>query len=319
MVKRLLFGYICLIALVPRWSEAGTIYVNNALGDDRASGLFPELRALGDGPVATIRRAFEIAHGSDSIVIANTGLPYSESVTLDRPDLVGAEVFPLVIEGNGAVLRGAARLSPDVWRRVAKDTYRYQPYRKGHYQLIVNGTPADEVPVDSAANTLPTLAPMQWCAFRGYVYFRVEPTKFIDQYEFEAPLFDVGLGLHNARNVVVRNLNFEMFRLDGVAVTGNSRNVRLINVRSSANGRAGLSVSGTSQVQVGGIDLSGNRVAERLVLVKGRVNDIPEAQVPPKPAPISWDLKSDRYVRIVAPRDDQKVRSTASRAATERK
>lgn len=319
MFKRSVLGCLCLIAMVPCFAEGGTIYVNNALGDDGASGLFPELRALGDGPVATIRRAFEIAHGSDSIVIANTGLPYAESVTLDRPDLAGTAVFPLVIEGNGAVLRGAKRLSPDVWRRVAKETYRYQPYRKGHYQLIVNSTPAKEVPVGREATELPTLAPMQWCAFRGYVYFRVEPTKFIDQYEFEAPLFDVGLGLHNARNVVVRNLNFKMFRLDGVAVTGNSRNVRLINVRSTGNGRAGLSVSGTSQVQVGGLDLSGNRVAEQLVLVKGRVTEIPEAQVPPKPAPTAWDLKSDRYVRILAPSDEQEVRSTASRPASERK
>jgi hypothetical protein len=307
------------MALAPRLAAGGTIYVNNALGDDRASGLFPELRALGDGPVASIRRAFELARASDSIEIANTGLPYFESVTLDRPDLAGTETFPLVIEGNGAVLRGTARLPSDVWRRVAKETYRYQPYSKGHYQLILNGTPAEEVPVSRDATELPMLAAMQWCAFRGYVYFRVEPTKFIDQYEFEAPLFDVGLGLHHARNVVVRNLNVEMFRLDGVAVTGNSRNVRLMNVRSTANGRSGLSVSGTSQVQVGGLDLSGNRVAEQLVLVKGRLTEIPEAQVPPKPAPMTWDLKSDRYVRIIPSESERRTIRTATRSAAEKR
>ena len=94
MFKRSVLGCLCLIAMVPCSSEAGTIYVNNALGDDRANGLFAELRAVGDGPVATIRRAFEIAGASDTIVIANTGLPYAESVTLDRPDLSGTDVFP---------------------------------------------------------------------------------------------------------------------------------------------------------------------------------------------------------------------------------
>jgi hypothetical protein len=319
MSRRLVWIGLCVMALAPRLAEGGTIYVNNALGDDRASGLFPEMRALGDGPVATVRRAFEIARASDTIVIANTGLPYAESVTLDRPNLSGTEVFPLVIEGNGAVMRGAQRLPSDVWQRVGPETYSYQPYRKGHYQLIVNGTPAKEVPVDRRATACPKLGPLEWSAFRGHVYFRVEPTKFIDEYEFEAPLFEAGLGLHNARNVVVRNLNFELFRLDGIAVTGNSRNVRLINVRSTANGRAGLSVSGTSQVQIGGLDLSGNRVAEQLVLAKGRVTELPKAQVPPKPTPTTWDLKSDRFVRIVAPRDEEAILSTATRPAAERK
>src|SRR5262249_10494245 len=135
-------------------------------------------------------------------------------------------------------------------------------------------------------------------AVHGHVYFRVEPGKFIDDYVIEAPLFDIGLGLHNMRHVTVRNLNIEMFRLDGIHVSGNSRDIRLENLRSTGNGRAGLVVAGTSQVQVGRLDLAGNRIAEQLVLLKGRVIDLPDSEVPPPPAPMAWDLDDGRYVRI---------------------
>jgi hypothetical protein len=255
------------------------IYVNNVIGDDRANGIFAEAGGPGDGPVLTIRRALEIARGTDSISIANTGTPYFESVTLDRPDLAGSAAYPFIIEGNGAVMRGTRPLPPEVWRRVGEGTYRYQPYRKGHYQLAVSGVVADEV-VSVDGLSVPPLQPLQWCAIRGLVYFRVAPLKFIDQYEIEAPLFNVGFGLHNARHVVLRNLNVEMYRLDGVAVTGNSRNVRLVNIRSTGNGRAGLSVSGTSQVLVSGLDLIGNREVGQLELLKGRLTELPAAHTP---------------------------------------
>ncbi len=319
MFCRAIRSWLIVVLLVPASSFAGTIYVSNVIGNDRANGLFPEIGGGDNGPVATIGRALKIVQGTDAIVIANTGLPYVESVTFDRPDLQGTVRYPIVIEGNGATLRGAQRLSPDLWRRVGEGTYRFQPFRKGHYQLAVNGTPATEVRADEIAASPPRLEPLQWCAWHGHVYFRVEPTKFIDQYELEAPLFDVGLGLHNARNVVVRNLKFELFRLDGIAVTGNSRNVQILNVRSTANGRAGLSVSGTSQVTVGGLEMAGNRIAEQLTLLKGRISGLPETDVPAKPAPQAWDLKSNRYVRIVTPRPDQPPTSTAGKPAPTRR
>src|SRR5262249_37504354 len=152
-------------------------------------------------------------------------------------------------------LMGAQRLAPEFWKRVGEGTYRYQPFRKGFYQLMVNGEPAPEVRVEPDATEPPRLEPLQWCAFHGFVYFRVEPLRFIDQYEIEVPALEIGLGLYNARNVTVRNLDISMFRLDGINVSGNSRNIRLMNIRSSNNGRAGFTVTGTSQVEVGGLDL----------------------------------------------------------------
>ncbi|MBI3466469.1 MAG: right-handed parallel beta-helix repeat-containing protein [Planctomycetes bacterium] len=300
MTRRSVHDVVCwFLVLLPSVCLARQVYVNNTTGDDRSSGMFPEIRSVADGPVTTIGRALRIARGGDVVVIANTGIPYNESLIVDRPELAGSDPprvaaddlvyryhpyrigeqigdFPLIIEGQGAVLRGAKRLPPDVWTQVGEGTYRYQPLRKAHYQLVVNGGVASEVPVERSRTSPPELAPLQWCAFRGFVYFRVEPGRYIDQYELEAPLLDVGLGLHNARNVIVRNLNVELFRLDGVAVTGHSRNVRLGNIRSTGNGRSGLSVSGTSQVQLVGLDLAGNRITDRLVLLKGRAIDLPQ-------------------------------------------
>jgi hypothetical protein len=308
-------------------THADNLYVNNLTGNDRFNGRRPEIRSQSDGPVATIARAMEIATRTDSIVIANTGEPYRESLILSRPELSGTSAYPFVIEGNSATLRGAFPVPTEIWRHSSDGTYRYQPFRKGHYQLVVNGKVAEEVATPVGAPTPPALKPLQWCAHRGFVYFRIEPFKpepdgrpnFITDYEFESAQLEVGVGLHNARNVVVRNLNVELFRLDGVAVTGNSRDVRLLNVRSTANGRAGLSVAGTSQVHIGGLELADNRVAEQLVTMKGRVMELPEAEVPPKPAARSWDLSSGRYVRILPPASQRDTTATAHGLAPERR
>jgi hypothetical protein len=310
MISRTGLVVACALA-IGRPSVAGTIYVNNITGDDRANGAHPDIKGLRDGPVRTIRRGLELVEPYGGLVIAHTDLPYAESMLITRVGLSGTRQFPFIVEGNGATLRGAERLPADVWRRVGPGTYRYQPYRKGHYQLVVGGAVADAVA--AAGADAPPLEPLQWAAVHGLVHFRVEPGKFIDQYEFEAPAREVGLGLHNARNVIVRNLRIELFRLDGIAVTGNSRNIRLENIRSTANGRSGLAVSGTSEVQVGRIDLAGNRVSDRLVQRKGRVYDLPDAEVPPPPAPQAWDLDSGRYVRILSPDAEQRIRSTAER------
>ena len=297
MSRRARFLCLCTIALLPSVCFAKPVFVSNVAGDDRANGLFPDIRTAVDGPVATLGRALQVARGGDVIIVANTGIPYHESVQVDRPELASSDrplaaseafvyrhqsykvddqtlgEYPLVIDGQGAVLRGTRRLPAEVWQRVGADTYRYQPYRKGHYQVVVDGALASEVPPDRTQTAPPQLEPLQWCAVRGFVYFRVEPRRYVNQYEIEAPAFDIGLGLHNARNVVVRNLTIEQFRLDGIHVSGNCRNVRLENVRSTGNGRCGLTVTGTSQVQASALDLAGNRVAERQVLVKGRVVD----------------------------------------------
>jgi hypothetical protein len=79
---------------------------------------------------------------------------------------------------------------------------------------------------------------------------------------------DVGLTLYNVRNVVVHDLTFRHFRLDGVSAPDNCRDVLLLGVRSLENGRAGLAVGGSSQVVMQGGELERNRVTN--ILVTGR-------------------------------------------------
>jgi len=276
---------------------AGTIYVNNIIGDDKLDGRSPTITSQFEGPVRTIMRALQLAHSTDTIIVAPSDQPYEECVVIDRPDLYGSPNDPIIIEGNGALLRATAELPHKVWRYLGRGVYKYQPYRKGHYLLLVNGKPAEEVRIEPGQSALPELKPMQWCAYCGWVYFRVRPRTYIDQYKIEVPRFDIGLGLHNARYITVRNFRIQYYRLDGVHVSGNSRGIRLENITSTGNGRAGLAISGTSQVWAGGLKLEGNRIADKLVLMKARLWPIPPGQLSHLPKPHKF-LDPNRAVRL---------------------
>lgn len=257
----------CLCAAVNATSAA-TIYVNNITGDDTSNGRFPERRSLVDGPVKSIARAVQLARTADTISITKTDAPYSEPLLISRPELCGTPNRPLIVEGGGATLRGLRPLDAKYWQYVGAETHRYQPFRKGHYQLYVNGSAASEIRVPSTVHVLPALRPLEWCVFHGWVYFRVEPGRFIDQYQFEVPAHDVGIGLYDARHVIVRNLNVDAFRLDGINVHGSSRGIVLENLQSTSNGRAGVTFASTAQVTARGLVASGNRVTD--VLSTGR-------------------------------------------------
>ncbi len=279
---QLLMPFVLTAAALP--ASAAIIYVDNISGDDQADGRARQVRSRTEGPVRTVSRAIQLANSTDVIFVAPSDVPYEECVVLDRPDLYGSPDLPFVIEGNGALLRATAVLPEHVWRYVGGGVYRYQPYRKGHYLLLVNGKPAEEVRVPPAGPP-PKLEPMQWCAYHGWVYFRVQPRTFIDQYKIEVPCYQVGIMLHNARYVTVRNFRIEYYRLDGLHVSGNSRGVRLENIVSTGNGRAGLAVSGTSRVAAGGLKLEGNRLHDKLVLMKARLTNIPADQLSQLPHP----------------------------------
>src|SRR3990172_4448026 len=147
VMGRLAAFFLFCAMLTCRASQGGTVFVNNLIGDDRANGLDQDVIGTQGGPVATVARALRIAKASDTIWIANTGTPYDESILIDWPGQGGTGLYPLVIDGHGAVFRGTRRVPADVWQRVGEGTYRYQPYRKGHYQLLVGGAPAAEAKV----------------------------------------------------------------------------------------------------------------------------------------------------------------------------
>ena len=158
-----------LLALLTASSSAfaENIYVNNATGADRYDGSAPETIGVFAGPVRTISRALRLASPSDVIVLANSGTPYFDEVTIDGRRLSGNDERPFRIVGNGAILSGAMALPPEAWEEVGRDLWRVRPHRKGHYQLVRDGAAvAERRPADGESwAEVPQLEENQWCAW----------------------------------------------------------------------------------------------------------------------------------------------------------
>lgn len=261
----LLTAVLCL----PRALSAGTIYVDSRLGNDRRDGSAPNTISEMSGPVRTMQRAVQLARHGDTISIANNGAPYYGSFSLVGERYSGSEVYPFVIEGNGAVLSGAKWISPDSWRPVASDLWRITPIRKGHYQLILGGEALPEVAVPRGAEALPLLAPGEWCVWRGAIYLQTERNERPADMDLALADEEVGLTLLDAHDVVVRNVVLEHYRLDGVNAHDRCRNVLLENVVCRQNGRSGLTVAGTSELGAVGCRLEQNRLHSLLIEEKG--------------------------------------------------
>ena len=88
-------------------STAGVIYVDNRHGSDTFDGSDPDLIDTRTGPVKSIRRATLLAKSSDTIFLANTGVPYSESISLTGRRHSGIKGFPFRIVGNGSIVDGS--------------------------------------------------------------------------------------------------------------------------------------------------------------------------------------------------------------------
>jgi len=156
-------------------AQARDIYVNNRLGDDRRGGVLPLPAGEGGGPCRSIAKALRIAGPGDRIVVANTGEPYRESITVQGPRHSGTDSFPLVIVGNGATLDGTTSLAEAVWEYAGNQTFRTRPIRKSFQMLFLDDRPAvRKLPADGQ---VPQLAPREWSSTDGWIYFRVDEGK----------------------------------------------------------------------------------------------------------------------------------------------
>lgn len=243
-------------------AAARDIFVHNQAGDDRSNGATAEQVDEKLGPVRTIRRAVQIAQKCDRIVVANTGVPYRECVTLQGGRNSGLPGVPFILEGNGAVLEGSRKLSFSDWRPVGKDLFGYYPKKITYTRLYLDGKPAEQVAVPADAKSLPALEPKQWARFGGVVYFRVEPTKMIDDYDLSASQHDVGVTLYQVEHVIVANFVVQGYRLDGFNAADNMRDALVEGVVSRGNGRSGLTVAGSSRLTVAGSVLGDNVEAQ---------------------------------------------------------
>jgi len=246
--------------------EARDIFVNNVAGEDGSSG--HQVRSMPDrsGPVRSITRALCLAQQGDRIILANTGEPYRESVSLVGSRHSGLSFNRFTILGNGAILDGSASILPDEWEHYRGPMFRFRPPQTAFQQLFLNDRPAPRVVVSHLTDSPPKLEPLQWCSHGGYLYFCVEPTKLPEDYRLTCAAQRVGITLFHVSRVCISDLTVQGFQLDGINAFNSARDVMLERVTCRGNGRGGLVVGAASLVHVGGSLLGNNGVAQSLAL-----------------------------------------------------
>src|SRR5271165_4116863 len=92
---------LTILLAAENYAAAHDLFVNNVAGDDLSDARWPESRGPRSGPVKTLRQAIWLADSGDRITLANTGVPYRESVTLFGERDSGGAVQPFTIDGSG--------------------------------------------------------------------------------------------------------------------------------------------------------------------------------------------------------------------------
>jgi hypothetical protein len=256
----LAFAAVCLV--LSSRALAREIYVDNVAGDDRHSGHAPRATSGGLGPTRTLTRALRVAQAGDHIVVANTGQPYRESITLEASRHCGTSLRPFIISGNGAVLDGTLPVAPADWRHDRGGVFRFRPERLSYQQLFLDRLPAtrQESPRGSAAP--PPLKPLEWCLWQDHIYFRIEPGRTLDSYPLTHAGLPVGITLYNVHGVVIADLIVQGFQRDGVNAHDNVFDSQMLGLTARGNGRSGISVGGASRVRIEACLVGNNGLAQ---------------------------------------------------------
>jgi hypothetical protein len=241
-------------------TSARDIFVNNVLGDDRRGGTMAAVGDEGTGPCRSIAKALRITSPGDRIVVANTGQPYRESITVQGPRHSGIDRFPTIISGNGATLDGSMSLLENVWEFAGHSMFRTRPINKSFQQLFLAGVPL--MRKQPLPGEYPKLAPREWCLFQGWIYFAVEAGKLPEYYELACCGEQVGITLYNAHDIIIEDLNVRGFWLDGVNCHDNVSRADLLRISAKENGRSGFSVGGCSKVRIDTCGAAGNGAAQ---------------------------------------------------------
>ena len=251
-----LFGSISSIA------AARDVYVNNLSGSNRNSGELAGQAPPGKGPTRTIQHALRIASYGDRIVVANTGEPYRECLSLQTSRNSGSVSYPFVIEGNGAILDGSGPIPVEDWEPASGDVLSFQPAKlKSYQQIFVDGKPAARNDIDDK-HLVKDLKPMEWCRIGQRLYFRVEKGNTPADYDLQHSVHRTGITLYGVQNVEIRNLIVQGFQIDGVSVADNAFDCKLTGVTARGNGRSGVNVGGASRVILDACVIGDNAVSQ---------------------------------------------------------
>lgn len=263
---RILAFAVLAVSLVAQAATGKDIYVNNVSGDDSFTGGQTQNLGSGDGPLRTIAAALRTANNADHIILAETDQPYRESISLVGRRHGGQAENPLVLEGNGAVLDGSAKVSPKAWEHLKENIFRFRPPRMGPQQLFLDDRPAEKVIVASTAEAPPKLEPKQWCLLHGFIYFAVEANKLPSDYNLTYAEKQTGITLFHVRHVAIVGLTVQGFRLDGINAHNSATDVYISGVTARGNGRAGIVTGGASRVELNVCVVGNNGQAQLLTL-----------------------------------------------------
>jgi hypothetical protein len=238
-------------------ASARDLFVNNATGDDHNNAQSATSQGGRTGPSRSLTKALYVAQRGDRIIIAKTDQPYLENVTI-----AGGRHNSLVIEGNGATLDGAAAVPSNQWQSEGGGVFRYDPRYKHFNILFLADTPAARVLADPASARRPELKPLEFCVHRGSIYFRSEETKSPRLYPLNYTAQPVGITIYNVQDVVIKDLIIQRFRLDGVSAHDDAQRCFLGGLTCRHNARSGISVGGSSRVEITACQANGNGVTQ---------------------------------------------------------
>ncbi|MFO7908203.1 MAG: right-handed parallel beta-helix repeat-containing protein [Planctomycetota bacterium] len=247
------------VQVVPLWAR--DIYVNNVAGSDRNDGSAPEASSDATGPYRTITRALRAAQKGDRVILAETGTPYRESITLQGGKQSGIRQIPFELIGNNAVLDGTRPVPAGAWTHYMDTLFRFRPPKVSFQLLYLDGKPAKRREVNTREE-IEDLDRLEWCLFKQHVYFRVEDGRLPQTYELSFTGLQVGITLYQVRHVVIRDLVIQGFQLDGVNAHDGVYNVTLTGLNSRGNARSGISIGGASQVRVEACLVGNNGAAQ---------------------------------------------------------
>jgi hypothetical protein len=253
------------LALAAGAALARNVYVDNLAGDDLLDGTLPTNTSPGIGPFHTITRALRVAGPGDRIILANTGQPYRESISLVGSRHSGNAIGPFTIEGNGAVLDGTAAVPPEAWQWFRGDVFRFQPLKKQFQQLFLDGAPAVRHPAGTQDGVAAQLEPNEWAEASGWIYFRVEKGRMPQEYALSCSAWPVGITLYKVEGVAISNLVVQGYRIDGLNLNDATGPVVLYNVTARANGRSGVTVVGASEADMQSCTLADNGKSQLLL------------------------------------------------------
>jgi hypothetical protein len=236
---------LLLLALLPWAGRAGTVFVNNQMGDDARDG------AAAEQAVRSLKRAVALCKPGDTLRLANTGEVYRESLRFGTRG--GTPSAPIVVEGQGAVLSGLRPIPPAAWEDRGEGLFFHANGMRRSMGASRPFLVSDGKMVPQRRK--PTgLGVGESCWNKDGIYFRAAPGKTAADYQLGGTMLVSGLILTGGSYIEVRDLVCENFANDGFNVHGSCQGLVFRDIVGRWNGDDGFSV----HEDVGAVVLGGH-------------------------------------------------------------